>query len=270
MVQVIADGGTSGPSGPVQIVEPPPEMPVIEEVHPPSVSPGHEFLVFGKYLSTVHAATVNGVDATLVAAGEKSVRLRVSEALSAGETTLRLMSSKGSVQTPITLLDSGLPKQTLAGASPEPVEWGSGLWLSGSGLESVWNVRIGKVEQEILSAEDDLMQVLVSEDTVGGPQEVVVVGAGASNGIEVLIALENPPEDDVVEPEPDVTESDAVDGNSSDADPSESGEEPTNGASGDDGGCRTTGSGAGLPPFFWLLLAPLAWRCRNAFRAWVS
>jgi len=264
MVQVIADGGTCGPTGPLQIVEPPPEMPVIEELYPPNVSPGHEFLVLGKHLVTVHAATVNGVGATLVEAGEKSVRLRVSDALSAGETTLVLSSSKGTVQTGILLLEPGLPMQSLAGASPQPVEWGNALWLSGSGLESVWNVRIGHVDAEILSAENDLMQVLVSEDTVGGLQEVLVVGAGVSNGIEVLIALEDPPAD-VVEPDPetDASESDA-DESGSDADGGEEDGMETGASGGGDGGCRASiPVGGRASMVLWSLLL-FAWMRRTS------
>ncbi len=231
---------------------------MIEQVHPVEAAPGLEIEVRGEHLDEIEEVTIAGVVAEWVIEGESKARLRVPQ-VPEGDTELRYFSDHGVRSIFMTVLGPGLPNPEIESVSPDPVQWGNVLTITGQGLVGVWEVWVGKTVHLPLAVSDTEVTIEVLEETVGGPQDVVAVGAGLSNTVEVMIALQEPLEGDPVEDVPDTTESSDVEAEDTSAPPAadEPEEGLTDGSVPAESGCRSKG---GNGAWLGLLIGFLLWR----------
>jgi hypothetical protein len=150
-------------------------------------------------LDSLSKVTVDGVETEWLSEGKTERRLRIPEGIEEGEAILFLHGEETVLRKQLTILKEGLPFPEITGLNMDHAAWGETLILEGTGLSGVWSVFIGKTSHDVISATNEQVEIVVDENTVGGPQRVFVVGAGVSNFSEVFVGVKEADQPDVVD-----------------------------------------------------------------------
>jgi hypothetical protein len=231
-VAVTTPGGTHN-SATVEVVATPVPPPVVSGVSPNPVNPGALLVISGTNLGNASSVVIAGNAAAIQSNSASQIVVAVSPTQPTGTGQAVVVTTPGGTHGSVTV--AVLLPPTVTSVSPNPIQPGELLTITGTALDNAISVTVGGTPAQIESNTATEIKARVSQTQPQGPNQTVEVTTPAGSDNTAAVTVEIPP-------------------------PPPGGALPNGG-----NGCATLSGGAWT--LLILLLGPLVSRWRTAHRA---